>query len=137
VRGAELNAGGPGLEQRAGLGCHLVGRSGEREPVQHGVGDHPAGSLVVTGADQPLYRGQVDPLQTRTGIQRGDDREIGGHLGAGQAPGRRPVLVDDGDSSADQADLAARPPHAGLAARQRRERGGQQRRVRGTADLDL
>jgi hypothetical protein len=137
VRGAELDAGGTGLEQRFNLRGDLVGRSGEREAVEHRVGDQPARPLVVSGADQALHRGQVDRLEAGRRIQRGDDGEVGGHLGAGQVPGARPVLVDDGDSPADQADLAGRPARASFAPRQRRERGGQQRRVRGTADLDL
>ena len=130
MRGAELDAGGTGLEQRFNLRGYLVGRAGEREAVEDRVGDQPAGPLVVSGADQALHRSQVDRLEAGRRIQRGDDGEVGGHLRAGQAPGGRPVLVDDCDSPADQAHLAGRPARAGFAPRQRRERGRQQRRVR-------
>jgi hypothetical protein len=137
VRRAELDAAGSGLEQRFDLGGDLAGGTAEREAVEHRVGDQPSRRLVITGANQALHRGQVDRFEPGRGIQRGDDREVGGHLGAGQAPGARPVLVDHGDRPAHQADLTRLPARARLAARQRPERRGQQRRVRGTADLDL
>jgi hypothetical protein len=57
VRGAELDAAGPGLEQRFDLGGDLPGGPGEREAIEDRVGHKPARSLMVTGADQPLYRG--------------------------------------------------------------------------------
>jgi hypothetical protein len=137
VRRAELDSGGSGLEQRFDLGGDLAGGAAEREAVEHGVGDQPSCCLVITGADQELHRGQVDFVESGRGIQRGDDREVGGHLRPGQVPGPRPVLVDHGNRPAYQADLARRPARARLAARQRPERRRQQRRVRGTADLDL
>ena len=83
MRGAELDAGGTGLEQCAGLGRHLIGRAGEREAVEDRVGDQPTGPIVVSGADQALHRGQVDRLEAGRRIQRGDDGEVGGHLRAG------------------------------------------------------
>jgi hypothetical protein len=137
VRRPELDAGGPRVEQRFDLGGYLVRRPGEREAIEDRAGDQPAGPLVVPGADQALHGGQVHRVEAGRGIQRRDGREVGSHLRAGQAPRGRPVLVDDGDSSAHQADIAAWAPRPGLAARERRERGGQQRRVRGAADLDL
>jgi len=137
VRRAELDAGGSGLEQRLDLVRYLAWGPGEREAVEDRVGDQPACPLVVSGADQALHRGQVDRVEPGRRIQVGDDREVGGHLRAGQAPGARPVVVDHGDRPAYQADLARRPARARLAAGQCPERRGQQRRVRGTADLDL
>lgn len=137
MRRAELDAGGSGLEQRLDLVGDLAGGPGEREAVEDRVGDQPSGRLVVPGADQTLHRGQVHRVETGRGIHRGDDREVGGHLRPGQAPGLRPVVVDHGDRPAHQADLAGHPARAFLAARQRPEGGTQQRRVRGTAYLDL